>query len=346
MEEMGPAVKVMAAGVAQFCKDTREALLTVEVRPEGLLLHAEARVGDDTKTNSFLENEKPSALDEIGDLPAGASAFTAAHPAAGDLIQPLVRALTGSLPAGEADALRDAAKAEEEARTALVLSAYADRTATDGLEVALAADPGKLVEARLKVYQALRAGSPLLNALLKDKPEVDAEARSHRGFTLRHVRMTYDLERMAKAMRTDVAALRRQMGGDESQAWFGTDGKVFVEVQARNWRAAQARLDAYLDRKNDAVGARKAFQAARARLPEKASFLYIEDTTLYAQAMLDGLTATEGAPPRRVPKPAAAAETYCGMAVTLQSGGVSADLWAPGEIVQAYMKAVTGVKDD
>jgi hypothetical protein len=346
LEAVAPAVKVMLGGVVQFFKDAREGLLTAEVRPEGLLLHAEVRVGDDTKTNSYLEKEKPSALDEVGDLPAGEASFTAFHPAAGGLVRPLVRALTGALPAGEADALRDAARAEEEAKTTLVLGAHADRTGAEGLEVYFAADPAKLAEARLKMYQAVGAGSPLIEAVLKDKPEVETEAQKYRGFALHSVRLTYDLDRTAKLMRADAAALRKQMGGDESQAWFGTDGKVYVEVKGKNWRAARRSLDAYLDRKDDAVGSRKGFKAARARLPEQASFLYIEETTLYTQAMLDGLAASGSGPARRAPRAAAGDEAYYGLALTLQAGRVAADLWVPVEVFKDYMKAVAGVKEE
>ncbi|HEX4588780.1 MAG TPA: hypothetical protein VH120_02545, partial [Gemmataceae bacterium] len=59
--------RIMYGSLFQAIADGRAFLLAFDFRPEGLNLHLQFKVGEDTKTNKVLKDQKPVSLEKIGD---------------------------------------------------------------------------------------------------------------------------------------------------------------------------------------------------------------------------------------------------------------------------------------
>src|SRR5205085_1180460 len=116
-------------------------------------------------------------------------------------------------------------------------------------------------------------------------------------------------------------------------AWLGSDGKVTVQVMAKDWPAAQKLLDAYLDKKSIA-GQAAAYRATRDRLPREATVISLQDTAA-ALAQAGGPFAA------LAPKPGEDGErAYLGVAIMLKPGTVGMDLWVPAKFVAEMRKMI------
>src|SRR5262249_14440957 len=115
------------------------------------------------------------------------------------------------------------------------------------------------------------------------------------------------------------------------------DGMLYVEAHARDWETARRYLDEYLagrERVGDVAG----FKATRKLLPARASTLYLEESSVYTQVMLDATAQQMGKKAPRVPAPEKGREAFSGMALTLEDGRVAADFWFPARILADYVK--------
>src|SRR5262249_548621 len=125
-------------------------------------------------------------------------------------------------------------------------------------------DPAKAAAAMLKLFEAWEAGESFQSAPIKGKPEIKPNARTYRGFRLNYVSFTGDLEkRLAnyegpEEGKAKFKAAMKQMMGEGLKVWFGTDGKINVQVAAQDWSSGQRQLDRYLDGK-DILGQQTSF---------------------------------------------------------------------------------------
>jgi hypothetical protein len=217
----------------------------------------------------------------------------------------------------------------------------------EGVQVTTYADPDKAVAASLKLYGAFKDGQTFASLPIKGKPTVKADAEEYKGFKLNHVSMTFDLEKMGENLPQGgadlAAAMKKAFGGDTMKIWYGTDGKVVVQVTARDWERARKLLDQYLDGRNTA-GQQKAFQTTLQNLPEQTSMVTLKDLPQYLQAvtemigpMFKGQGLPINIPTLKAPK---GRYSYLGLAVTMQPGKVSADVWVPASAVQEIRKMV------
>jgi hypothetical protein len=332
----GQVAKEQMKVFVQFLHDSRGVLLSAKAEPEGLKLHSQVLLTPGSPTARLLGKEEPDSLDEIGDLPASQASFSAVRPAKGEQWRALEWTLTRAL-AGR-KSFKEAMELEAAAQTSLRLKAYRDRLGSDGITVSRCEAPDKMVASALTLYRNLKTGDPTDGALvLAEKPEVTADAQKHRGFTLHHVGLTYDLEKSAQTENISATFLRQQLGGNKGNVWLGTDGKLYVELHARSWRAAQNHLTTYLDRGDDRLGNNAGFQTSRPHFPEKVSWLILEETSILSQLILDAYAARFRKGRQMVPKPKPGSEAYWGVAFILCKERVSLDAWMPARVFNDFL---------
>ena len=205
-------------------------------------------------------------------------------------------------------------------------------------------DPHKAVTAELKLFESLRETGTYRNAILKNKPVVKANVVNHRGFQFHEVTLEWDLEKtykawygdrlakvlggshlevLAETLREGMLAYLEESLGKRVPMWFGTDGKAFVRVGAKDWTAARTSLDCYLD-KSVALGLDEAYQRAREELPAEAGLLVLVDVTKTWLFQLMDM------PLRKVVKRKA---SYLGIAAAPTPQGMTLGLWIPNTVV-------------
>ncbi len=140
--------------------------------------------------------------------------------------------------------------------------------------VAVTSDPKKLFDTTLAALKAIKGSdSPLM--VFKDVV-ITPEAEKYAGFTFARSEMTLDPDKIAKSQPGNPNAVKSMMdmfgGSDKVTSWIGVDAKRLVQVNAPSWDQAKAQIDAYL-KGTGGLGDAAGFRAARARLPERASFL-------------------------------------------------------------------------
>lgn len=345
-------VKKMSSLFFQATEDSRAVLLLADFRPAGLALHASTQIGADTTTGQFLKGFRPSPLGRLGQLPAGAMTYAAlqVEPA---LLKLFPAWLYGLSPGPDShanpavrEALRRLTAAGPRARFASA------RLPLYGTQIWDYQDPAGAVAAHLQLLQALKAGDTFGGTLLREKPDVKARAQTYRGLTLHYVGMTWDIDGMVaaqtpkeggeeytKAVAKPMAATLKKLVGEGSKSWFGTDGKVFVQVTAGDWDGARRQLDQYLDGKA-AVGRQPAFADTRRRLPAETSVVNVVEASSYVQFLADFLQAAADRPAPSAARAAKGKPAYFGMAITLRPGRGSLDLWLPAAVVGELVRVV------
>lgn len=324
----------MLGGAFQVFADSRAFLLAFEFRPEGLALHGGVQVGADSKTNEFLKTVKPSELTEVGTLPLGQMAYTAMRlgPALGKILQPLMMGAAADPESEPGKAMQQALDQIAAAGPRALLQAQGLRG--EGLQVGQYADTAKAAQAHLALLRSLKEGVNF-NSISIKKAEVKADAQKHRGFQLHHAQLVWDFEKMGEGQPggKEVAEAMKKMLGEGTEIWFGTDGKVYVQVSAKEWPKAQKYLDTYLDGKTT-VGQAPTFAAARKQLPAQATLLALYDVPQFTQAMSEILGAVfKGmgmGNPGQAPAGGPGKLSFAGGVVTLQAGQASFDVWIPG----------------
>src|SRR5262249_34142479 len=171
------------------------------------------------------------------------------------------------------------------------------------------------------------------------------DAETFRNFKLNHYSWTYDFEKMAEKVpqggKEMVEAMKTMMG-DGVKSWAGTDGKVFVQIIAKDWASAQRMLEDYLDGKNT-VGSQQPFQDARKHLPAQASMVVLMDGPQYTQMMgefMGPIMKAQGLPFNLPALKAPKGKSFFGMALGMQPEQGSVDFWIPVTAVTEIRKMV------
>jgi hypothetical protein len=349
-------MKLVMDPAFQAFEDSKAFLFTIEFRPEGLALHAQATVAPDSKTNVLLKAVKPTAMTELAGLPAERMVYTASHLAPEYLKKfgPFVYGITNDPDSKEAKTLLDAVN--QIAKSNPKLSLKATSVPPGGIESWTYEDPVVASTSQLRLFESLKGGESYLSVVLKDKPEIKASAKKHRGYDLHYVNLTWDLEAtVAKSLpampgggafpaefQIKMVEGMKKLMGDGSKVWFGTDGKKgFVSIVADDWESAQKLLDNYLDKKGT-LGEQKAYTESRKHLPTDATLIALVDVPAYAAIMTDYAQNILGGllpiPPGLL-TPAVKGKThYMGFSVTLQPERGSVDFWLPASAVSELYK--------
>jgi hypothetical protein len=355
----GEMVRTMTGLLLQAAEDSRSVLGLVYFHPDGLALHGHTRIGPDTKTGALLKTFSPSPLAGLADMPAGQMTYSALK------VEPaLLKALPSwlySVSTGSDDGRRRIlSQAVGQLTQAGLRARYRSsshrvgnlKLPLDQTEVWLYDDPARAAAVRLQLVKSLKAGDTWEGAWLKEKPKVKARARTYRGLTLHSVRIVWDVDKMVEgqvgtevppANRKKMLEAVKELLGTGRKAWFGSTGKALVQVAAPNWDGARRRLDRYLDGR-DTIGRQRAFRDSRKHLPAQASVLTLVDVRSYARAMRRFLTiVAEGAPNGKehespVPEAEKGEASYAGLAVTLEPGRGSLDVWFPAAAMGDYYR--------
>jgi hypothetical protein len=348
--ELGPAEKSWLAigkdmldALFQALEDSRALVAAAEFQPEGLALHKVLTIAPDSKTGAFLQGAKPSALPELASLPGGQMMYQVIQ-ADSNLYRRLLPLMQGFLAEGDdqrAKAMQAALKllADANPRT---LAQGADLRG-DGLMVTHYENLNKAAEAHLKLFQLLKEAEGFRFMPLK-KVAVKPNDRTHRNFRLHSAEMAWDLEQMLGRQPggKEMVDAMKKLVGEGMQIWFGTDGKVFVQVSARDWETARGYLDQFLDG-NSGIGQQPAYRQTRQQLPEQASMVMLMNLPKYFQVMSDYvqaiMSATGFGGNRPVPPARMGEAFYAGVAVTVQAEQVSLDVWIPVAAAKEAQKA-------
>lgn len=335
-------VKNMYEGMFQAVEDSRGFAIGVEFRPEGLNLRLEGAFASDTATSKFLAKESPTPAVGLADLPVGLSTYSAGRfgPRISEAAAKFAR-LYGAEDDDEKTAALVAKYLE------LLAAAQAEGTVAGGnipdLSLAVfdstAAVSADLVAAQVKLLKALKAGGMYQGVVLKDKPTVTEAAHKVEGFSFHEAKLSLDFEASTKHIpdenlrNTTIASMKR-MVSEKPTIWFGTNGKIVIQMTAKDWPTAEKLLAGYLSGK-DKVGTTAAFKATRSQLPASASMYALMDIgklmVMLSDSFADMAKNIPGLPIGEMPKlkPSKEGPAYVGVAVALKPGAVRADLFVP-----------------
>jgi len=206
----------------------------------------------------------------------------------------------------------------------------------------------KATAANFKLLQTLGEGEKYQGMHIKSKPKLEKNAKTISKFQLHYASLEWDWDKIAEVPGgKEMAGVMKKIMGEGMNIWFGTDGKVFVQLIAKDWDNAKKYLDAYLDG-TSTVGKQKAFLDARKQLPEETTSLSLLDGPVAVKAMVElGFAAMKEAtggliPPFPLPeiKPPKPGLSYLGGAVTLKPKSGGFDFWVPASTIQEVKKMI------
>ncbi len=331
------ALQVILKGAFQGVEDCRALVLAAEFRPEGLLVRLQTRFAENSPSAKLVGLENPSAMADVAKLPTGLGVYGGTK--FGKTITELLRDISQEFATTEDDA-RGAALIETHLKDLVAAGNQGDISATAAPGTAITVsnykEPEKAAKALSKLYKAIGAGGKVNSVIVKAAPRVSDEAQDHRGFTFTSVLLKFDFEATAAGYPDPVKegmleTLKRTMN-EQTTMWIGTNGKVVVQLTAKDWNAAQAMLDKYLDGKMT-VGADAGFKLTRANLPAEANLLMIAETSSAITSLADSIrSAGEAIPgfPKIGPlKKVKGDPTYVGFAVTLKGETATVTAFVP-----------------
>ena len=332
-------IKKVLAALFQGVGDSKDLLLAAEFRPEGLALHGEDQFLAKSKTGENLKGASPGAVAGLDRLPPNQMGYIGLQ--IDDTLFQAFQAMLFGLPGGDeklSQAAKDALKTLLEAKPRERLDSFNIPLA--GLQTIKFDNPAKATEGVLKLLQSLGTGDVYQSFVIKGKPEIKPKAEKHRGFELNHVSLAWDLDKVAANAlggRGDADAKKamlqvmQKMIGDGLKLWFGTDGKQYLQVVAKDWDAARKLMDEYLDGKTT-VGQQASFREARKQMPAEVTMLGLMDFVPYSRSVFDVIKATLGDQiplPPNYPAAVPLRSSYLGFALVLKPENGGFDVWIP-----------------
>jgi hypothetical protein len=356
-EQLGKAnaemIKGVLEGFFQFVEDSSGILLAADFRPEGLAFSAQAQVGADSKTNGLFKATQKSSFENLGQLPSGQLAFTGMSLAGPNY--KLFQLMTQGAIEDDTKEIKEAMADLEKSGPEVWIGTF--QMPIQGIQVTTFKDPVKASAAQLKLMQGLKEGENFMNITLKSKPEIKPEAQSDQGFKLHSASFVWDFDKtiekqggqkVPEETRKEMAEAMKKMMGEKANLWFGTDGKSYLQITAKDWPAAQTLLNQFLEGKG-AIKDQKAYQETRKALPTQTTLLALVDALPYFRTagnyLLSILKSTQVPIPIPIQSlPEVKGEpAYLGSAITLESGRGSLDIWLPATAVKEVRKLVDAI---
>lgn len=162
-------------------------------------------------------------------------------------------------------------------------------------------DPAKAVEAATLANRGMKTSG---QAAFKDVT-VTPNAQSYKGFQFNEVTLTFDLEKMTPPNAPGGGeGIKKLLGGETARSWFGTDGKIFLNVGGKTFDEAKARIDAFLSGEGS-LGKVPAFAAIRKQLPDDVTGVVLVSAQGLTNVVAQGVTAFTNNPvavPADMPK--------------------------------------------
>src|SRR5262249_19635170 len=159
------------------------------------------------------------------------------------------------------------------------------------------------------------------------------------------VKTTWDLDKalesIPEANRDAFKEMIQKMAGTEQHTWFGTDGKLYFEVNAKDWPEAKKLVEGYLSGKST-LADEPSFQSALKHLPAEAAVAGLMDGGRYAHMMAQVLGAVFSGQPGAELKTKApeGPPKYVAFAMTLKPGHGTIDVWVPIDAAKAIIDAL------
>lgn len=348
LEATREAIRLLVQGF----EDSRGAVAGIEFRPDGWSVQVRLRFADDSATAKLLSSEQPDSFELMARLPGKLGIYQAMR--LGPRLGRLARELNEDLTTTEDDTrgtelieqhLKDLATAGSGGR--LLATAYPDTV----FEITAYQQPEKAARALTKAYKAVAAGGRVNGLVVKTAPRVADEAQTYRGFTFSSIHLNYDfaasVSGLPEGLRQEMLDQFKLVTPEKAVEWVGADQKVMVRIRAKDWEAAQALLDQYLDNKRT-LGAEAAFQRVRERLPREANWLLVADLESVLSNAFRTLESLRDEFPElgrilhglkrdRPPR------SYFGAALTLRPDTITLTAYAPaqtiGSLVELFLKA-------
>jgi hypothetical protein len=340
------AAKMMLQGVFQGVEDCRGLVVGVEFRPEGLNLRLQAQFAADTTSAKLLKAETPGPLSDVAKLPAGLGAYSGS--AFGKKFTETIRGLNPEFaPADDDEKGNEAIEKQQKELLAAGLKHEVSATGTPDVSLTISSytDAKKAAAAIVGCYEAMSAGGRVHSVVLKDAPKVAAKARKHKGFECAEVKLAFDFDAtvrdLPEGVRESTLAQIKRTVTEKMTVWVGTDGTDVVTLTGKDWAAASAALDNFLDNKK-ALGDTDGYKLTRKNLPPDASLLMLFETGQTLTMILDMLKGLEGAipdfPKIGTIKPLKGEPTFIGVAVTLKGDIATANLFVPAPAIAVGRK--------
>ena len=282
----GDLGKSFGEAVFKAFKSADGLVFNFDFAPAGLIIRGDATLKKDTEAFKKLATSKTGDAAGLSKLPANLSNFTFIRVSPGGSDAMLRAGVTLMLSTAEKDteSFRKATALMKEAgaREGYVATVV-NVEKPMSLGITVFDDPRKGVEAMLADLKTVREGK----GLVKDVETVST-IKTYRGFELHEVHVTLDLDKFAKMTENNPAAAAIPKPPEKTTSWFGTDGKVVLNVGAPTWEEARARIDSYLDGKGT-IGEEKGFQAARKLLPSQVGAIFLFGAQAFVGDFIKGM---------------------------------------------------------
>ena len=349
-------LKAVLDATFKVVEDGTAAVVAVQFRPDGLAVKGVAQFGEKSGTNGTLKGHKLASLQQLGTLPVGQVSYFASVLAQG--------ATQSTNPLAGEFTVSDNDEGARKAITGLLreMGAY-DRGVTltagkvfspEGMEVIESKDAARIVAGRVRVVQALTKDGSFAHVPLKEKPAVQENAEKLGGFAFHAIKLKFDFEKAVADLDDGVKeaarnSLKKVLGGDELGLWLGTDGKLVLQIVARDWSAAKALAQAYLD--GQSLEKSDAYQLTRKQLPADATMLIVLDAAQTVYSLFGMARDSTGAIPglpltlpedgkQPTGKPA-----YVGMALVLKPEHGFFEVFVPAAAVGRIQKVLEPLLD-
>ncbi len=325
-------------GLFQALEDGQAIALGVAFDDAGVTLRADVSFRPETDTAKLLAEEKPRKLEQLLELPANQTTFTAGawSPRVGSFANRLAPEYTP-----QPDDDRAWAAAEKFADlSAKTVWCSASSGVGSGLQATTPPDPAALASAHLKLLKNLAAGSAYKNLPLKESPTIKEGEQQHAGFTLSRVVLKVDFEAATaniadETVREAAIQSMKRIVQETTTIWFGHDGRRYVEITSVDWDAARGFLDTYREKKIP-LGQDPDLLELRKRLPAEATQIAVVEVrkglvglSSYSRAVIGAMPAFPGLEIPEIKTVPPGRDTFAGAALVLRPGGIGAVVVVP-----------------
>ena len=311
--------------------------------PNGLQTELQVSFAPKSVAATLLGKQHPCEARRLADLPQGQLSYAASclSPA----ISRLMTALGPEYRAADGDSnteerIEKYHEQLEQAREIIQASHGVDRQ----IRILTVAEPEKLVQTQLALYEHLPAGAEYANVKLKTKATVTRDAQKAAGFTLHEARWQLDFAAMVQGITDDnlrdttIASMKRFVP-EKPRLWFGSDGKHVVQIMAPDWDTAKDLLTRW-NEKSTRAGELLSFQKTVEQLPNDANLIVLNDVggslKYLNDVIVELLETVPGLPIREIPKLGNVPKepAFVGTAIRFSPAGLGMTLILPTEAMK------------
>ena len=264
---------------------------SLDFTPLAFVVSGSATVKADSKAATSLATAKSGPADGLGKLPADGFMYSYVNPSP-ESFKAMARLGTAFI-SGGGKSTTEMEKGQAMLAEAGGLELYQAMASGSGGMTGMAAlafstpkDPAKAVEATTITNSALKGAEGMFKDVV-----VTPKVATYKGFDLNELKATYNLEKMTPANAPGgVEAMKKLMGGDTMNVWYGTDGKSMLSVSGKTLDEAKAKIDAFLTG-DDSLSKTPPYDSLRNMLPKNVSAAIL----INAQGLVKMVSTSAGA---------------------------------------------------